>query len=132
MPTSGSRYTSVYCALSQVAVTNSRPPLSNHRLSTGHLRPMLLDYVGRPGAGLPFHTSLVSILFGAVGCILLVAIGGAFSTSSSEAKHGTHIVAPRTGDVWQVGELHTVQWCVSRLSCVSAGMDDAPRLQDPV
>lgn len=60
------------------------------------------------------------ILFGAVGCILLVAIGGAFSTSSSEAKHGTHIVAPRTGDVWQVGELHTVQWYVSRFSYVSA------------
>ncbi|KAI0682214.1 hypothetical protein C8Q76DRAFT_323531 [Earliella scabrosa] len=53
------------------------------------------------------------ILFGAVGCILLVAIGGAFSTSSSEAKHGTHIVAPRTGDVWQVGELHTVQWTMN-------------------
>ncbi len=46
--------------------------------------------------------------FGALGCILMVAIGGAFPSS----EHGTQIVVPRTGDVWEVGELHTVQWYV--------------------
>ncbi|KAI0746788.1 hypothetical protein C8Q80DRAFT_1354900 [Daedaleopsis nitida] len=48
-------------------------------------------------------------LFGAIACILLVAIGGAYPSE----KHGVRVVVPRTGDVWQVGELHTVQWTLN-------------------
>ena len=48
---------------------------------------------------------------GAIACFALVAIGGAYP----EYKHGTSIVAPRAGETWQVGEMHTVQWYVNRL-----------------
>ena len=48
-------------------------------------------------------------MFGAVACIVVMAVGGSFPSD----QHGTNVVVPRTGDVWQVGELHTVQWCVA-------------------
>lgn len=56
---------------------------------------------------------------GALACIAVVAIGGAFPAY----KHGASIVAPRTGDVWQVGELHTVQWCVEFISPPLRGLN---------
>ena len=48
-------------------------------------------------------------VIGALTCFVLVAVGGAFPSY----KRGSSIVAPRTGDVWQVGEMHTAQWYVS-------------------
>ncbi len=45
-------------------------------------------------------------------CFVVVAVGGAFPSYKRESS----IVAPRTGDVWQVGDMHTVQWYVLHFS----------------
>ena len=64
----------------------------------------------RPSRAHKLFTRLVAslCLFGAVACIIVMAVGGSFPSG----QRGTNVVVPRTGDVWQVGELHTVQWYV--------------------
>ncbi|KAH9919995.1 uncharacterized protein BXZ73DRAFT_9364, partial [Epithele typhae] len=56
------------------------------------------------------------VVFGAVACIIVTAVGGAYP----EAGHASNVVAPRTGDVWNVGELHTVQWCLQNIDATNS------------
>ncbi|RPD65495.1 hypothetical protein L226DRAFT_240192 [Lentinus tigrinus ALCF2SS1-7] len=56
---------------------------------------------------------------GALTCFVVVAVGGAFPSY----KRGSSIVAPRTGDVWQVGEMHTAQWTLNHVKTTNSSGD---------
>ncbi|RDX54505.1 hypothetical protein OH76DRAFT_972111 [Lentinus brumalis] len=52
-------------------------------------------------------------------CFVVVAVGGAFPSYKRESS----IVAPRTGDVWQVGDMHTVQWTLTHVRTTNSSGD---------
>ncbi|KAI0717379.1 hypothetical protein C8T65DRAFT_707215 [Cerioporus squamosus] len=58
-------------------------------------------------------------LVATLACFIVVAVGGAFPSY----QRGSSIVAPRTGDVWQVGDMHTVQWTMHHVRTTNSSGD---------